>query len=167
MRNLGRHTRHDDVTLNTHYFRVSRLTQCDKSVRAMGARKRTIPPHREHTSNSSDAASSANCLRSVSYSRSNLSRGTRRTLRGAYVFRSQYVCVVLTPTCHSAVSSVCRVFLTPAELRVCRIHTFECQRHLVFCFSFSRHDLRLVLPRATSAGWSGVGAPLPPSLCRW
>ena len=149
------------------------MTQCDKSVRAMGARKRTIPPHREHTSNSSDAASSANCLRSVSYSRSNLSRGTRRTLRGAFVFRSQYVCVVLTPTCHSAVSSVCRVFLTPAELRACRFSCFRIRPvvfHTAFCFVcfvLFRHDHRLVLRRATSAGWSGVGAPLPPSLCRW
>ena len=32
---------------------------------------------------------------------------------------------------------------------------------------FSWHDHCLVLRRATSASWSGVGVPLPPSLCRW
>ena len=32
---------------------------------------------------------------------------------------------------------------------------------------FTWHDHCLVLRRATSASWSGVGVPLPPSLCRW
>ena len=32
---------------------------------------------------------------------------------------------------------------------------------------FTWHDHCLVLRRVTSASWSGVGVPLPPSLCRW